>query len=458
MKDHSINQQPDRASASSIIKQNKMRDRNDIVRRTSLPLPSLPGLEQASLTPISQERTTEPTIPVSKREEKITSPLTQPSTTEQEVHPSDHLTDTKKDARLQSLLLSSTTENRLRAVPARPTQKPGTPSASSFPDQKTTGQNIPPLKRVRLRPILLIGLLCLSILGTFAYIHPSIITQENSPVSIHHQNYSTPQENNPVSGTSNISVGAYPSILIKGHRGNVTISAGRAGSVIVKTNSNGKNSNSKGIHYTQSRDGQGHDFISIATNPISSDVNYNVSAPDTASVKVEVDSGSISVDGINGVSIITTSGSLDIENANGPLHVSTENGDITVHNIKGQIMLESRNGSIRGNNINGQLTAITQNGDVTVKQTILHDQSVLKTQQGSVHFAGTIDSTGTYTMETQSGDVNLILPALATFQLHASTRSGSISNAFGNHDSNNTSQPQIIISIGSGSVTVKRAA
>lgn len=457
MTKHSINQQPDRSLVSSIIKQNKMRDRNDIVRRTSLPLPSLPGLDHPSLTPISQERTTEPTIPISKRGGKITSQLTRSFTTGQEIHPPDLLTDTK-DASLQPLLLPPTTENRLRAVPARPAQKPGTPSTLPPPEQKITGQNTTPLKRIRLRPIILVGLLCLFLLGTFAYIYPPTTALKNTSVPMHHQNSSGQQEDNSISGTRNIVVGAYPSIMIKGHRGNVTISAGRAGSVIVKTNSNGKNPNSKGIQYTQSRDGQGHDFISITTNPMYSDVNYNVSAPDTASVKVEVDSGSISVDGINGVSIITISGSLDIENANGPIHVSTENGDITVHNIKGQIMLESRNGSIRGNNINGQLTAITQDGDVMVKQVILHDQSVLKTQQGSVRFAGTIDPTGTYTMATQSGDVDLTLPALIVFQLHASTRSGSISNAFSNYASGNTSQAQIIINIGSGSVTVKKAA
>jgi hypothetical protein len=455
--DHSTNQQPDRTPVSSIIKQNRMRDKNDIVRRTSLPLPSLPGLEQTSLTPIPQERATEPISPVSKREGKITSQLTRPSTTEQEAYLPDPLTDTK-DARLQPLLLPPTTENRLRAVPARPVQKPGTPSALPSPDQKTTGQNIPPLKRIRLRPILLIGLLCLSILGTFAYIHPFTTTLENSSVSMRHQNSSDQQENNSLSGTRTISVGAYPSIMIKGHRGNVTISAGSTGSVVVRTNSNGKNSNSKGIQYTKSRDEQGHDFINIVTKPIYSSVNYSVSAPSTASVKVAIDSGSISVDGISGVSITTSSGSLEIENVNGPIQVSTENGDITVHNVKGKITLAARNGSIKGNNVNGQLTAITHNGDVTIKQTILHDQSVLKTQQGSVHFTGTIDPTGTYTMETQSGDVDLILPALVTFQLHASTRSGSISNAFGNQDMDNTPQAQIIISIGSGSVTVKRAA
>jgi len=335
--DHLTNQQSEKSPASSIRNQNRMRDRNDIIRRTSLPLPSLPGLEQTSLPAIAQERTTEPALPASKREGKITAQFTQPSTTEQEVYPFDHLTDTN-DAR--SRPLPPTTENRLRAVPARPAQKPGIAFELPSPDQKTAGQNTGPLKRIRLRPILLIGLFCLSMLGTFAYTHPLTLTPGDISIAMQIQSSSGQQENDAVPETRSIAVGAYPSIVIKGHKGNVTISAGRTSSVIVKTNSNDRNSNNNGIRYTQFRDGQGHDFITIVTTPLYSSVNYNVSAPSTASVKVGVDSGSITVEGISGVSITTTSGGIDIKNVNGPIQVATENGDITVHNIKGRIILK----------------------------------------------------------------------------------------------------------------------
>jgi len=294
-------------------------------------------------------------------------------------------------------------------------------------------------------------------LGAFASIHTYTTNPENSPVPTHQQVSSGQQENNAVPGTRNISVGTDPSIVIKGYKGNVSIYAGSAGSVIIKTNNNGKNFNSESIQYTQSRDEQGHDFINIVTKAMYSSVNYEVSAPSTAQVKVEVDSGSISVDGVSGVTIDTISGSLAIEDVNGPIGVSTENGDITVRNIKGQMTMETRNGSIRGNNVNGQLKAVTQNGDIIVKQAMLNGQSVLKTQQGSVRFTGTIDPRGTYAMETHSGDVDLTLPAHVAFQLHASTNSGSVSNEFGNNDIGSTPQAQVIINIGSGSVIVKRA-
>jgi DUF4097 and DUF4098 domain-containing protein YvlB len=308
---------------------------------------------------------------------------------------------------------------------------------------------------------MLIGLLCLSLLGAFASLHIHTITSENRPILVHEQVSPGQQGNNSTSETRNISVGTSPSILIKGHKGNVSIYTGSAGSVIVKTNNSGKNqaanSDNEGIRYTQSRDGHGHDFITIVTQPLSSSVDYDVRAPRTAQVNVEVDSGSISVDGVQGVTIDTTNGSIDIEEVNGPIEVSTVNGDITVRNVKGQMAMQTSNGSIRGNNLNGPLKAITQHGDVVIQQAMLSGQSLLQTNQGSVRFAGTIDPKGNYTMETQSGNVDLTLPTHVAFQLHASTDSGSVYNEFGGNNKGSTPQAQVMIHIGSGSVTVKRA-
>jgi hypothetical protein len=452
--DNLTNKQSDRTSSSSAPNPNKRRDRNDIVGRTSLPLPSLAGLEFFS-NPREQE--TEPTIPVSKRERKATSQLAPSSTTEHGSASPDPFLNAK-DSELQPPFLPLTTEARLRAVPARPTQRP--PALPSS-DQQEASQSTAPLKRIRLRPLILVGLLCLSMLGAFAYTQIPRSISGDEPVVVHQRASSDQQGTNFMSGSRDFSVGEYPSILIKGHRGNVSIAAGNPGSVIIKTNKNGKsltsNSDSSGIQYTQSRDRHGRDFINIITEPGYSNVNYNVSAPSTALVKVEVDSGSIFVDGLSGVSINTTSGSLDIENVNGPIEISTENGDITVNNIKGQMAVETINGSIRGNNVRGQLKAVTQNGDVIVKQAALNGQSILKTQQGSVRFIGTLDRRGSYTMETHSGDVDLTLSALVAFQLHASTSSGSVSNEFGRNNIGDAPQAQITINIGSGSVVVKRA-
>jgi hypothetical protein len=409
-----------------------------------------------------KEQQTEPIISVSKREEKVTAQLAFSSTAEQEIRSSGPALD-GEEVRVQSAFLPPTTEARLRAVPARPALQPS-PLPSS--EQQTTTQNTGPLKRIRLRRFIVVGLFCLAMLGAGAFAYTgSSGTAQNGPVVVH-QPVAAGQQgnsslNNALPETRTIAVGAYPFITIKGHKGNVSISAGGAGSVVIKASNNSKNLastiGSKGIQYTQSRDKQGRDFITIVTMPVYNNVNYNVSAPSSALVKVEVDSGSIVVNGVSGVNIVTTNGSLNIENVSGPIEVSTENGDITGNNIKGQMTMQTVHGSIRDNNVNGQLKAVTQDGDVIVKQATLYGQSILKTQYGSVRFTGTIDRRGTYTMGTQSGDVDLTLSAPVAFQLHASTNSGSVSNELGSNDIGDAPQAQITITIGSGSVVVKRA-
>jgi hypothetical protein len=296
-------------------------------------------------------------------------------------------------------------------------------------------------------------MVCILILGAFSYQYIKTIAPENRSLSLNEQVPHTLQGSNSVPVTRSFQVGAYPSIVIKGYGGNVSISTGSVDTVIVKTDINGSgqaaDSKKEGVHYTQSRDGQRHDYISIATEPLYKNVNYDVIVPRTAQVKVTLDSGSVYVDGVSGVITDTTNGSLDIENVDGFMNVHTENGDITAHNIKGRMTMETRSGSIRANNINGQLKAVTRNGDVIVKQAELSDQSILKTMYGSVRFAGTLDSKGTYSMMTQSGN--------AIFQLHAHIGSGAAYNDFGNNTiDGDTSRAQIGVSIGSGSVRVHK--
>jgi len=120
------------------------------------------------------------------------------------------------------------------------------------------------------------------------------------------------------------------------------------------------------------------------------------------------------------------------------------------------MIMKSVNGSIRANNINGALNAVTSNGDVVVRAASLSGTSVLATNNGSVHFEGVLDSHGTYKMKTNSGNIDLTLPNNTTFQLAASTHSGSVSNDFGSAIVGNAPRAQVTINVGSGSVVVNK--
>jgi hypothetical protein len=252
-------------------------------------------------------------------------------------------------------------------------------------------------------------------------------------------------------------------LVINGHNSNVTIHTGDANTATVTTNlhgnSSGQAANNVTIQYAQSVDKQGHDHLNITTNPLSSDIDYNVTVPASTQIRIEVVSGSIVADGIDGVTVSTGGGNLNITDIHGSVHAYTESGDITARAIVGQMQMISVNGSIRAHNINGPLQAITQNGDIVVGKATLDDQSTLETTNGSVHFQGTIDSQGSYKMMTDRGNIDVTLPANAAFQVDASTHAGSVHNAFGNAVVGSAPRAPIMITIGNGgSITINKGA
>ena len=262
--------------------------------------------------------------------------------------------------------------------------------------------------------------------------------------------------------THSFQVGDHPLIVINGHGSDVNIHAGSAGSVTVTARRHdsalGPNPNDTKVLYNQSQDNQGRDHLTIGSDPTFRDIDYDVTVPASAQVQVIVNSGSVAASGISGISIDTGSGSLDVENVQGPVNIHTDSGDITARNLKGQMTMEAGSGSIRITGANGQLKATTSSGDVVVRQATLSGQSALKTNSGSVRFEGALDAKGTYQLSTNSGDINLTLPANAAFQLAATTGSGSVNNAFGSNLIGTTPRAQITATVGSGSVVVNKAA
>jgi hypothetical protein len=262
--------------------------------------------------------------------------------------------------------------------------------------------------------------------------------------------------------TRSFQVGDHSLIVINGHGSDVNIHAGSAGSVVVTARRHGSglgpNPDDTKISYNQAQDNQGRDHLTIGSDPTFRDVDYDVAVPASAQVQVIVNSGSIAASSISGIAIDTGSGSLDVENVQGPVNVHTDSGDITARNLKGTMTLEASSGSIRVTGANGQLKATTHSGDVVVRGAMLSGQSALKTDSGSVRLEGALDGKGSYQLSTNSGDIDLTLPANAAFQLAATTGSGSVNNAFGSNSVGLLPRAQITASIGSGSVVVNKAA
>jgi hypothetical protein len=423
---------------------NNMPHNDDSMKSTNFILPST-----NSFSPDDSRSRTEDLSPVSGAPADQSPQLTLPATTGQSANP---LQITAID--LQPPQPSATTVIQPRIT--RPL--PGAPTVPFSSTAITVGQQRP----VRQMPgwLLLLCLLAFTLLvaGIFEYVYLS-----NAPIKKGSAAGSAPVVASPTNssgqaavGTMSFQVGARPLIVIQGQSGSVNVHDGNAAKVIVQAS--GGTGSGPIAKYTQTRDSQGLDSITINTEPGVANVNYDVTMPLTAQIHVTINSGSIAVDGAAGATLATQSGSLAISNVQRLVDARTVSGDITASTITGQTALATQNGSINARNINGPLKAITHNGDVAVSAATLSGQSVLQTNYGSVRFTGIIDPRGTYTMKTLGGNIDLTLPANSAFQLAATVNSGPVQNAFGSNAVGNAPRAQVTITVGSGSISINKAS
>jgi hypothetical protein len=94
-------------------------------------------------------------------------------------------------------------------------------------------------------------------------------------------------------------------------------------------------------------------------------------------------------------------------------------------------------GNISVTNLGGLLTLKDDVGNITVKQSVLYDGSHLETGTGNVTYSGSINTTPAtantaplYKLQSETGNVNMTLPANTNVTLDANTNLGKISSAF----------------------------
>jgi hypothetical protein len=126
--------------------------------------------------------------------------------------------------------------------------------------------------------------------------------------------------------------------------------------------------------------------------------------------------------------------------------------DVTVP-ANANIEIQSRTGTITIEGVNGQVTAQTESGSISVINSELSGASTLQSQSGSINFQGSLDPQGDYQFISDSGSVNLLLPADASFHLDASHGSGAFNNAFGSNNVGNGG-PTVAVRSDTGSINI----
>lgn len=153
-------------------------------------------------------------------------------------------------------------------------------------------------------------------------------------------------------------------------------------------------------------------------------VDYRVEVPANVPLRIEADSGDVTVRNVNGrLDVQSGSGDINVVNAGGPATLSVGSGDIDVNGARGDLTLETGSGSVDAEGIQaGNVTAEAGSGDLELVFARAPGKVVAETGSGDaqVELPG-----GTYnvTAESDSGeedvDVATDTGASSTVEVHA---------------------------------------
>jgi DUF4097 and DUF4098 domain-containing protein YvlB len=152
-----------------------------------------------------------------------------------------------------------------------------------------------------------------------------------------------------------------------------------------------------------------------------SDLELNV--PRTASVRVHTRDGNISIADVSMAFAGTQNGDVTIAKISHAVEVASVGGSISVRDSTGRTSITSIGGGIEAVNISPSASgdpfeAVSVTGDLMLDR-ISHSQLNAKTVTGNVHMTGPLVLRGRYEFKTMSGDVTLVLPVNASFNLSA---------------------------------------
>jgi DUF4097 and DUF4098 domain-containing protein YvlB len=184
---------------------------------------------------------------------------------------------------------------------------------------------------------------------------------------------------------------------------------------------------------------------------------------------LQTEFGSVTAENVAADRVVARSGSgeIRIEEAglSGSLDLETNFGDVTAVGVDAvSYRLKSGSGNLTLNGCSGSLDLQTEFGDIEVQDAI-DAQLTLKTNSGGVTFSGSIRAAGEHRVESEFGDVRVVLPTDAAFDLDAETEFGSIETDFAVTVSEfeekhimgevNGGGPPLVVRTNSGSVTLE---
>jgi DUF4097 and DUF4098 domain-containing protein YvlB len=192
-------------------------------------------------------------------------------------------------------------------------------------------------------------------------------------------------------------------------------------------------------------------------NPMSGKSDLEVFVPSGSSVSIEGFSSTIVVSGVTGsVSAETVNGSITQTGAAKGVELQSVNGAIEVTKASGRIQAEAVNGAVTIRDSSGELEASTVNGKLLVTGGSF-DRAALESVAGGIRFEASLGARATFSAETVSAAVDLLLPAGFGAEFSVSTFSGAITNELGpaaEKSSQWTPQKELSFTTGSGGARI----
>jgi hypothetical protein len=199
-------------------------------------------------------------------------------------------------------------------------------------------------------------------------------------------------------------------------------------------------------------------------------VSYQVQVPENTKVVTVSDSGATTVRGVSGaVAVRTQSGAIELSRLGGSVDVTTGSGAVRVDTVSGPLSVNTSSSSFVGRSLGNSLRARTGSGSIDAELSGDGDAHVESSSSAiriegvaggitASSSSGHISVNGVpgrpWTVRSGSGGVDVGIDSSASFNLDASTGSGSI-NVEGAPIQGSVSKQKVSGSIGSGGASVR---
>lgn len=157
-------------------------------------------------------------------------------------------------------------------------------------------------------------------------------------------------------------------------------------------------------------------------------IDLQIAVPADTSVLIDSKSGETCVEDIDGsVRIETRSGDVLVQRIGGDVSVDVHSGNVTIEDVPAADVV-SRSGNVRVSRVPGPVRIEAESGEVLLGD--VGPKVTAHTKSGDVKIDSVMPSEADWQARTHSGNVELRLPASASFALEFDTGSGGLRSSF----------------------------